>query len=248
MLRLGVDLGSTTVKAVLIDEAGHVVQSGLRAGGANPAEEILILLAQLCPSGLPERVCATGYGRARAGFANRKVTEITCHAAGVCAAHPLARTILDIGGQDSKAIRLDENGNVADFAMNDKCAAGTGSFLDAIARKLNFSPDDLARLHERNPRPLPVSATCAVFAESEAVGLLAAGEKAEDILAGIHAAVAARVARLYTQVGGLEPIFLTGGGARNDTLRLALEHELGCTVTAARAPQLMGAFGAALLA
>lgn len=250
MLRLGLDIGSTTAKGVLLDGDNRVREAQIMPTGTAPARTAQDLRESICRAAgcEPERICATGYGRALVGFATKRVTEITCHAAGVCFRHPQARTIIDIGGQDSKAILLAAGGGVADFAMNDKCAAGTGSFLDAIARKFSYDMQGLSELHRSNPVPLEISSTCVVFAESEVVGLLAAGHGIEEVLTGVHAAIARRVARLFAQVSGEAPLYFSGGVAQNATMRLALERELGLPVTVAQEPQLMGALGAALLA
>jgi predicted CoA-substrate-specific enzyme activase len=181
-------------------------------------------------------------------YAGRTVTEITCHARGVRHLHPDARTIIDIGGQDSKVIRLDERGLVQDFAMNDRCAAGTGAFLDVIAARFGRKVEDLAGLHALGAVPLEVSATCVVFAETEVVSLLSGGRRLEDVLAGVHRAIARRVAATVTQLRPVEPIYFSGGVALNETLRLELEAALGLPVLRSRQPQFTAAYGAALLA
>lgn len=247
-MRLGIDLGSTAVKAVLLADDGGLLASEIRATGAYPARTAQELAEALCPAGLPGRIGATGYGRTLVGFSTRRITEITCHATGVRHLHPQAGCVIDIGGQDSKAIALDAAGAVCDFAMNDKCAAGTGSFLDALARRFELDFQQLATLPLQAEEVLPISATCVVFAESEIIGLLAEGAKLADILAGVYAAVAQRVGRLYMQAGCAGPAYFSGGVAKSAAMRAALEHELGELVTPAECPQLMGALGAALLA
>ncbi|HOX06769.1 MAG TPA: acyl-CoA dehydratase activase, partial [Planctomycetota bacterium] len=167
---------------------------------------------------------------------------------GVRHLHPDARTILDIGGQDSKVIRLDEAGLVQDFAMNDRCAAGTGAFLDVIAARFGRNLADLAALHKLRPEPLEVSSTCVVFAETEVVSLLSQGKKLEDVLAGVHRAIARRAAATLKQLRATEPLYFSGGVALNETLRLELESVLGMPVRRSNRPQLTAAYGAALLA
>ncbi len=247
-MRLGIDVGSAAIKAVLLDDCNRIADSRIVQTGGLPAQTAQALAQGLCSQGLPARIGATGYGRALVDFATRRITEITCHAAGVRHMHPQAVSILDIGGQDSKAIRLDERGAVANFAMNDKCAAGTGSFFDALARRFSLEREEMARLALSARHPVSVSATCVVFAESEIIGLLAEGADLTDILAGVYASVAQRVGRLYVQAGGAGPVFFSGGVANNEAMRKALEQELGTPVAAAKQAQWMGALGAALLA
>jgi predicted CoA-substrate-specific enzyme activase len=251
-LSLGVDIGSTTAKAVLLDGSGRELGSAIHPTGHDPRAAAARLreqlLAGLGAAGAEVRAVATGYGRALAEYADQTITEITCHARGVRHLHPDARSILDIGGQDSKVIRLDESGLVQDFAMNDRCAAGTGAFLDVIAARFGRELSDLAALHELNPEPLEVSATCVVFAETEVVSLLAQGRRLEDVLAGVHRAIAKRAAATVKQLRAAEPLYFSGGVALNETLRLELEAVLGMTVRRSRHPQLTAAYGAALLA
>ncbi len=249
MSRLGIDIGSTTVKAVLLnDDSDEIVSSIILPTGNSPVETAKTAALKVSDGDLPTDICATGYGRKIAPFAIKDITEITCHAAGVKAMHPNAATIIDIGGQDSKAIRLDARGGVLDFAMNDKCAAGTGSFLDSIARRFELTLEQVAQKCLQSDNPLPISATCVVFAESEVIGLLTQGHDLADIISGIHASIAARISRLYAQVQGCGPVYFSGGVAKNEGMILALSRELSTEVKAAHEPQLMGAYGAALLA
>lgn len=251
---LGLDVGSTTTKAVCLDESGRMVAHGVRPTGISGettakdlSKELLASLGVVAPI----RIVATGYGRARIEEADKAVTEITCHGRGVSFLHPEARTVIDIGGQDSKAIRLAAGGQVEDFAMNDRCAAGTGAFLDVIARRLGMTLDELsAALGDACAEvgPLPVSSTCVVFAESEVVGLLAQGHAPARIAAGIHQAIARRTVTLIRQVKGEPPYYFSGGVARNQAMRAALANELGEPVVCAEHPQLCGALGAALVA
>jgi predicted CoA-substrate-specific enzyme activase len=250
-LLLGVDIGSTTAKAVLLDESGRELGRRIRPTGHDPRAAAARLRAELLAgrgdaAGLA--VVATGYGRSLVDYAGHTVTEITCHARGVRHLHPEARTILGIGGQDSKVIRLDASGLVQDFAMNDRCAAGTGAFLDVIAARFGRRVEDLAGLHALDPEPLEVSSTCVVFAETEVVSLLSQGRKLDDVLAGVHRAIARRAAATVQQLRPVEPLYFSGGVALNETLRLELEAALGFPVRRARHPQFTAAYGAALLA
>jgi predicted CoA-substrate-specific enzyme activase len=251
-MRLGIDVGSTTTKAVLLDGELRKLGSRLAPTGHEPRAAAGRLRAELlAESGAGEgdvRAVATGYGRAMVESADRTVTEITCHARGVRHLHPEVRTVVDIGGQDSKVIRLDEKGLVQDFAMNDRCAAGTGAFLDVIAARFGLTLDDLAGLHSRNPEPLEVSSTCVVFAETEVVGLISQGRELDDVLAGVQRAVARRVATIVKQLGALEPIYFSGGVALNESIRRELELALEKPVARCTDPQLSAAWGAALLA
>jgi (R)-2-hydroxyacyl-CoA dehydratese activating ATPase len=251
-LLLGIDIGSTTSKAVLLDATGSLLAKVLRKTGHQPRAVALALREELLAgrdAGADAvSTVATGYGRAMVEFAANTVTEITCHARGVRQLHPEVRTVVDIGGQDSKVIRLDEAGLVQDFAMNDRCAAGTGAFLDVIASRFGLTLDQLAELHSTNPTPLAVSSTCVVFAETEVVSLISQGRELNDVLAGVHRAVARRVATTVKQLGELEPIYFSGGVALNETIRRELELALEKPVTRCREPQFTAAWGAALLA
>ena len=250
-LLLGVDIGSTTSKAELLGAAGQELGSAIHPTGHEPREAARRLRDELL-AGRDDagavRTVATGYGRGLVDYAGHTVTEITCHARGVRHLHPDARTILDIGGQDSKVIRLDEAGLVQDFAMNDRCAAGTGAFLDVIAGRFGRKLSDLSALHELRPQALEVSSTCVVFAETEVVSLLSQGRKLDDVLAGVHRAIARRAAAAVKQLHAVEPLYFSGGVALNETLRLELEAVLEMPVLRSRHPQLTAAYGAALLA
>jgi predicted CoA-substrate-specific enzyme activase len=250
---LGVDVGSTTTKALLLDAELRALGSRLLRTGHEPRAAADRLRAELlAAAGLASDAAvptvATGYGRALVGWAGSTVTEITCHARGVRHLCPGVRTVVDIGGQDSKVIRLDEQGLVQDFAMNDRCAAGTGAFLDVIAGRFGLTLEDLGRLHERGAEPLDVSSTCVVFAETEVVGLISQGRRLDDVLAGVHRAVARRVAATVRQLGAVEPIWMSGGVALNETVRRELELAVGRPVRRSPEPQLTAAWGAALIA
>lgn len=248
----GIDAGSRSVKAVLLDDSLAILASSIRDQGPDQqriADDILNEL--LREAGLTRdrvaRVIATGYGRGRAAVADGTITEITCQAAGVRHLAPDAATIIDIGGQDSKVVRLDEDGRVRDFAMNDRCAAGSGRFLEMAAARLDIPLCELPAGEARPAVAAAINSTCAVFAETEIVGLLASGEPAANIMAGIRKAIAARVASM---AGALirNPIVFTGGVARVGGMSDALAEAIGHPVTVAPRPQLTGAIGAAILA
>ena len=248
---LGIDVGSTTTKAVVIDTSlrrvGHAIQL-TAAHGPQAAAAARDAALSMAGTTRVARCVATGYGRARVDFADRTVTEITCHARGVHRMHPQARTVLDIGGQDAKAIRLAADGTVDDFTMNDKCAAGTGSFLDMLVRRFEIPFARLSALRDESPRPAPISATCVVFAESEVVGLLAEGRSIADVAAGVHAAIARRVASMLEQIRAVGPVAMTGGVAQNASLLRDIADAAGLEIFQADEPQLAGAYGAALMA
>jgi len=193
-------------------------------------------------------VVATGYGRNSVRVADRAVTEITCHAAGAVFLRPGVRTVIDIGGQDSKIIVLEENGRVKDFAMNDKCAAGTGRFLEVMARALEVDLDQFGAFAANAERPAAISSLCTVFAESEVISLIAKGEIRENIIAGIHDAVSARVMAMAGRLDLREPMMMTGGVAKNSGVVRALERRSGLAIEVSPLAQVTGAIGAALIA
>jgi (R)-2-hydroxyacyl-CoA dehydratese activating ATPase len=249
----GIDAGSRTIKVVLLDAAGpRLVAGGVVDQGVQQQKLAMDLLDRLlAQQGLGRDdlgpVVATGYGRKLIRIAHRSVTEITCQAGGVHHLLPDARTIIDVGGQDSKLVRLNARGTVEDFVMNDRCAAGTGRFLEVVATQLEVALDELAPLLAASPQPAPISSMCVVFAETEIVGLLASGARREDILAGVEASLATRIAAM----GGRSlpgPVVFTGGVALVPGMDAALEAALGTPVRIAPHCQLTAALGAALLA
>ncbi|MHB1128171.1 MAG: acyl-CoA dehydratase activase [Bacillota bacterium] len=252
-LFLGIDIGSVYAKALAIDNEGNNRAAVLRPtglGGAKLANELRLEVIEKAGSQLAFTV-ATGYGRVNVPFADKTLTEISCHARGINHIYPQARVVVDIGGQDSKVIVLGPKGQVEDFVMNDKCAAGTGRFLDVMARALEVDVSDLGRLHDISGKRLEISSTCTVFAESEVISLLANGEEREDVIAGIHRAIVNRVfsllkGRLGKQVPG--PVVLTGGVARNEGILKALTEKMGSEVLVPPEPQFTGALGAAIIA
>ena len=245
-LSLGIDCGSTTVKGVLFD-GEKVVDSRLVATSARPALRMHEVYEKLWNEDVGY-VVTTGYGRELLLEANKKVTEITCHAKG---AHFLGGNVggvIDIGGQDSKAILLDKDGNVSDFLMNDKCAAGTGRFLDVMARILEVDVNDLGTLGAQSTKYVGISSTCTVFAESEVISQLANDTDKCDIINGIHMSVAGRVAGLAHRVGVQDKVVMTGGVAQNAGVVKALQDQLGHEVFTSPLTQYVGALGAALFA
>jgi predicted CoA-substrate-specific enzyme activase len=253
MICAGIDGGSRAIKIVLIDaDTGEILASGCRDQGIDHNTRTATLFDELLAlRGLNRkqvaRTIATGYTRNSIDLADTTVTEITCHAIGVRRQVPQASTIVEIGGQDSKLLRLDSGGAVRDFAMNDRCAAGTGRFLEMIAAKLETDLAALGQLASQSTSPAHISSTCVVFAETEVIGLLASGVKREDIVAGIQRAIAERVASMAGR--SLEdPIVFTGGVALVPGMRQAMESALGHPVQIAPDPQITGALGAAILA
>ncbi len=249
----GVDVGSTQTKAVIINEKKEIVGRALIDTGANvtAAAENAYRLA-LQNSGVMEEeveyVVGTGYGRYKVTFGNKQVTEISCHGRGAVHMFPGTRTMLDMGGQDSKAIRVNEKGEILDFCMNDKCAAGTGRFLGAAAMALDIPLPELGPTALQATKPVRISTTCTVFAESEVLSWLGKGKKIEDILWGVHVSIASRTIGLLRRVGIEEEITFTGGVAKNIGMIQALEEALGKTLNVSDDSHFMGALGAALFA
>lgn len=252
MFVAGVDVGSTTTKAVLLNDgklAGtHAMPTGVDLAAA--ADECLRAVCRAAGVG-PDRLAAlvaTGYGRDRVTGAARTVTEITCHARGARALVASARVVVDVGGQDSKVIRLDDDGMVADFVMNDKCAAGTGRFLEVMAARLNVPLEEFGMRWRKAKEAARISSTCTVFAESEVISLLSRGVSPEPIIRGLCDAVADRLAGMVHRVGLGGGLVMTGGVSRNEGVRRSLEEKLFAPVTVPEAAQFAGAYGAALIA
>ena len=251
---LGLDLGSRAVKAVLLDPAaGRVAAVAVRDSSPDQAADAENLLADVLTGARAgradlRRIVVTGYGRVQAGFADETATEIACHALGVSAVRPGVRTVVDIGGQDSKAILLDEDGRVRDFAMNDRCAAGSGRFLEVVARILGTDVDGLSGLARAAEAESEISSMCVVFAESEVIGMLARGFPRGDIAAGVVRSIARRVAGLAERVGVRPPVAFTGGVALNEAMAAALGRELRERLVIPPDPRITGALGAALVA
>lgn len=247
---LGIDIGSTACKAVALKDgreifAKSVVQIGTGTSGPQRVYDGLFASSGLSPDDIAYTV-VTGYGRMTFDKADKQISELSCHARGVNFLMPEARTVIDIGGQDAKALKLSPKGKMLGFVMNDKCAAGTGRFLDVMANVLELSVSQLASLGERSAESVQISNICTVFAESEVISHLAAGKKREDIIAGIHLSVANRVAGLARRIGIEPEIIMTGGVAQNGGVVKAMSEVLELPIKTSPIPQFTGALGAAL--
>jgi predicted CoA-substrate-specific enzyme activase len=247
---LGLDAGSTTCKAVGVSRDGAIL--GARIEAAEPrvevqTEAILAALRGELGGDAAVPVVATGYGRKLVKSANRNITEITCHARGVFQALGRPGTLVDVGGQDSKVILIGPKGRAVDFAMNDKCAAGTGRFLEHTAARLGVPLAELGGRALAAPREEAISSTCTVFAESEIISLIAHGVDVEPILRGLHRSLVSRLVAMVRGVGLTPPLMLSGGVAENVAVRRMLGEALGVEVIVPPRPQLMGAYGAALI-
>jgi len=251
MIVMGIDSGSTSTNAVLLNEKKEILGSAVLRTGAksgDSAERVRAMVlekAGLTPEDL-SLVVSTGYGRVSIPFADKDITEISCHAKGAHFLNPDIRTILDIGGQDSKAIHLDENGNVKDFVMNDKCAAGTGRFLEMMARTLEIPIEELGPLSLKSSESLTISSMCTVFAESEVISLIAQNKEPADIAHGIHEAIVSRAMSLIKRVGAEPGFMMTGGVAKNEGVIDVLQKRLNASVWRYEEPEIVGALGAAL--
>lgn len=249
----GVDVGSTQTKAIIINEDKEIVGRSLIDTGAN-----VVLAAEnayseaLKNSDVQEEeieyIIGTGYGRYRVTFGNTQVTEISCHARGASHMFPNTKTVLDMGGQDTKAIRVSPTGEVLDFCMNDKCAAGTGRFLGAAAAALDIPLSELGNVAMQSERPVKISTTCTVFAESEVLSWLGKGKKIEDILWGVHLSIASRSVGLLRRVGIEDELTFTGGVTKNAGVIKALEQAVGLKLNISDDSHYIGALGAALFA
>jgi predicted CoA-substrate-specific enzyme activase len=251
-LAAGIDIGSITAKAALLRDGlllgTRVILTGYNseAAGRRVFEELLAEL-KIAPAEVG-RIVATGYGRKSVAIADKAVTEIMCHAAGARFLDPSVRSLIDIGGQDSKAVVMDAEGKVTNFTMNDKCAAGTGRFLEVMARALEADLDEFGDLSLKAAQPAKISSLCTVFAESEVISLIARGETRENIIAGIHEAIASRIWAMANRIGLAAPVMMTGGVARNIGVVRALEKAIGMPVVVSPHAQVTGAIGAAALA
>ena len=249
----GVDVGSTQTKAVVVDEGLNIVGRSLIDTGANvikAAESAYVAALEM--GGIDERevefIVGTGYGRYRVTFGNTQVTEISCHGRGAAHLFPGTKTVLDMGGQDTKAIGVTADGEIRDFCMNDKCAAGTGRFLGAAAAALGLSLGELGPISIKAERPIKISTTCTVFAESEVLAWIGKGKKIEDILWGVHMSIASRSVALMRRVGIEDEVTFTGGVSRNVGMVKALEERLEKKLNVSEDCHYMGALGAALFA
>jgi predicted CoA-substrate-specific enzyme activase len=252
VLFAGIDVGAATAKVVILCD-GKILSYAIIPTGfdvINTANEVARLALEKVDHSVDELefVIATGYARSAVPFANKTLTEILCHAKGVHLLLPRARTIIDIGGQDSKVIRVDESGNVINFNMNDKCAAGTGRFFEVMAVVLGLDISEMGPIALNSRHPCQISSTCTVFAETEVVSLRAQGRSREDLISGIHKAAALRVVTMGKTVGYEKEVVLTGGVAKNIGVKKFLEDEIKMETVVPEEPQIMGALGAALFA
>ena len=249
---LGIDVGSTASKCIILKDGKDIISKSLidvGAGTSGPARAIEAVLAGACMS--KEEMTytlATGYGRnSLEGIAQAQMSELSCHAKGAAFLFPDVRTVIDIGGQDAKVLHI-ENGAMVNFQMNDKCAAGTGRFMDVMARVLEVEVNDLGELGSQSTKRVAISSTCTVFAESEVISQLSMGTDKRDIINGIHHSVANRVVGLVHRIGVQDRVVMTGGVAQNKGIVAALEEGLGHEVCTSPLTQYVGALGAALFA
>jgi predicted CoA-substrate-specific enzyme activase len=247
----GIDLGSTMTKIVIVDDSESIVATVAHHTGAehrrlaNRVMEEALGKAGLAINDI-DFVMATGYGRINVPFADRQITELSCHARGVASFFPNVRLAIDIGGQDAKGLKISD-GKLMDFVMSDKCAAGTGRFLEVISAALGLRIEDLGEIHSRSTQKVSISSVCTVFAEQEVINQLSAGAALEDVVAGLHDAIATRTARMVRRLKVEPDVVFTGGVAKNAGVVQALSENLGCPVFVPDDPLLSGAIGAALL-
>src|SRR3990170_4791820 len=249
----GIDIGSTQTKGIIINEKMEIVARSLTDTGAYVTRAGDRCMDEaLRKSGLKQGdvayVVGTGYGRYKVTFGDTQITEISCHAKGASYLFPATRTVIDMGGQDAKGIKVGEGGDVKDFVMNDKCAAGTGRFLAQAAEALALPLDDIGEISLRAKNPVRLTTVCTVFVESDIISYLAQGKKIEDILGGVHSAIAARTISLVRRVGIEAEVTFTGGVSRNTGMVRALEEKLQMSINVSPESHFMGAIGAALVA
>ena len=252
MLAAGIDLGSTTVKCAIVQDGvflgSKTSTNGFDIKKASEAVYYQLLSELGMESSAVDRIISTGYGRKNVDIADKSITEISCHAAGVGFLRPDTATVIDIGGQDSKAISIDKKGKVANFVMNDKCAAGTGRFLEVMSRSLETELDEFGCISLQSEQPASINSLCTVFAESEVISLIAKGESKQNIIAGIHFSIAGRTAAMAQKVGLTSPVVMTGGVDKNSGVIKALQDKTGQEIEVPENPQVIGALGAAVLA
>ena len=249
---LGVYIGSTTTKCVLLADGKEMIAHELLKAGTGTYGPDRLLEQLFDKTNIKKEeiayTVATGYGRVTFQGADEEISELSCHGKGIHSFDNEVRTIIDIGGQDAKVIRLNEKGQMMTFAMNDECAAGTGRFLDVMANILILDISELEKEAEKSELPVKISSTCTVFAESEVISQLANGANRPDVIAGICNSVASRVASFAKRCGVKEKVFMSGGVAKNGGVRKALERELGVPIYYNEFSQMMGAYGAAVFA
>lgn len=249
----GVDVGSTQTKAIIINEKREIVARALTDTGANVTRAADRGFAEaLLAAGLKREdvayVVGTGYGRYKVTFGDAQITEISCHARGASFLFPNTRTVIDMGGQDAKGIHIGPDGDVKDFVMNDKCAAGTGRFLANAAEALGLSLDDIGAISLKAKNPVRLTTVCTVFVESDIMSYLAQNKKVEDILGGVHSAIAARTISLVRRVGIEPEVTFTGGVSLNIGMVRGLEEKLGMKVNVSPDSHFVGALGASIFA
>ncbi len=250
---IGIDLGSRTSKIVVLSGENKIVFSTVESSGVNPKKTAQSLLDKALShintdKSEIKKIYSTGYGRNIVPFADKRISEITCHAKGVNFFFPQAKSIIDIGGQDSKGIVINEKGRVLNFVMNDRCAAGTGRFLEVAATILELTVDDLGELSLKSDGKLSINSTCVVFAESEIIGLISQGASVEDIVNSVHRSIAKRTKSMISVLGYQPPMVFTGGVANNIGMKKALEDFLGFELLVPENSFITGALGAAVLA
>ena len=252
MLFAGIDIGAGNSKAVILRDSKIIGASFIPTGHdmSKAASKVIkkTCIAADCSMDELKSIVTTGWGRNSVTFANKSFTEILCQAMGINSIVPEARTIIDIGAQDTKVIRVTGNGNISNFVMNDKCAAGTGKFLDIMSKTLEIKMDDMADFALKSKEPCQISSTCAVFAETEVIALFSKGKKREDILYGIHKAVCSRTVSLAKSVNSDECVVFTGGVSQNVAIKKILEEELKIKIVVPPEPEITCALGAALIA
>ncbi len=253
MYYVGIDIGSLSTETVVLDGTGRIISYDISATGADSRTSGEQSYTRAMDKGrVPVRkigfVVATGYGRTSIPIANKTVTEITCHARGARHLFPKTKTILDIGGQDSKVIRLAEDGKVVDFVMNDKCAAGTGRFLEVMARTLEVDLPEMGPLSLKSKNLISISSMCTVFAESEVISLIAQSKPKEDILNSLHNSICTRIIGMVEGIGLEAQLTMTGGVAKNLGVVEHIRTRLGMDPNIPDEPQIVGALGAALIA
>jgi predicted CoA-substrate-specific enzyme activase len=247
----GVDIGSTMTKIVIMDGADNICSRIIGPTGPEHrrlANKVLIEALEQANLSFAEidYVVATGYGRVNVPFADRQITELTCHARGVASLFPNVRTAIDIGGQDAKGLKI-KDGKLLDFVMNDKCAAGTGRFLEVLAETLGLELEDLGGISLESTKKIPISSTCTIFAQQEVIARISEGLPLEDIVAGVHDALAGRVARMVQRLRVEPDVVLTGGVAKNIGVVRAMKEHLRYDILVPAEPLLTGAMGAAIL-
>jgi predicted CoA-substrate-specific enzyme activase len=249
---MGIDVGSTTSKCLILKNGKEITGKSLVGVGAGTSGPERAIQSVLSSSKLEledlDYIMSTGYGRHTIEIADSEMSELSCHARGAYFQFPNVRTIIDIGGQDAKVLHVGDDGMLVNFAMNDKCSAGTGRFLEVMARALEVNVEDLASMSQLSKNNVTISSTCTVFAESEVISQLAKNTDRCDIIKGIHRSIASRVGALARRIGVIDDVVMTGGVAKNKGVLHALEEELGHKIYTSELAQYNGAWGAALFA